>query len=150
MGKTADIAESRFTGDGFACSQAVFSAFAEEAGLDLRTALRVASSFGAGMARMGNTCGAVTGALMVLGLRYGREEGGDTAAKERNYRLAREFMKRFRERFGDTVCRDLLGFDPGSDEGRRRFAEEPEVLERCAGYVRGAAEILEDIIEREG
>jgi len=146
MGKTAETAEKRFI-EGFSCSQSVFSAFAEAEGMDLETALRIASSFGAGMARMGNTCGALTGGMMVLGLKYGRTVADDSEAKEKNYRLVHEFVERFNERFEHSMCRDLLGFDPGSPEASQRFKDDPELEKRCSGFVREASEILERIIE---
>lgn len=137
-------AEDRFR-EGYSCAQSVFSAFAEEI-LGREAALRTASSFGAGMARRGDTCGAVTGALMVLGLLYGRVEADDEEAKELNYLLANRLIDRFEEKAGSRVCRELVGFDPGSEEGRRRFREDPELMERCTGYVREAAAILSRII----
>jgi C_GCAxxG_C_C family probable redox protein len=137
-------AEDRFR-EGFSCAQSVFSAFAEEI-LGREAALRTASSFGAGMARRGDTCGAVTGALMVLGLLYGRTEAEDTDAKELNYLLANRFIDRFEASKGSRICRELLGFDPGSEEGRRRLREDPELGDRCTGYVREAAAILAGII----
>jgi C_GCAxxG_C_C family probable redox protein len=148
MGRIAETAEKRFL-EGFSCSQAVFSAFAEAEGLNRETALRIASSFGAGMARMGNTCGAVTGGMMVLGLKFGRTIADDTDAKERNYRLVSEFVERFNEKFETPVCRDLLGFDPGSPGASQRFKDDPELEKQCAGYVREAALSLEEIIEKE-
>ncbi len=98
---------------------------------------------------MGDTCGAVTGGMMVLGLKFGRTVADDTEAKEKNYRLVHEFVERFRGRFEHSLCRDLLGFDPGLPEASQRFKDDRELEKRCAGYVREAAEILEDIIERE-
>jgi C_GCAxxG_C_C family probable redox protein len=148
MGKTADTAEKRFI-EGYSCSQSVFSAFAEAEGIDLELALGISTSFGAGMARLGDTCGAVTGGLMALGLKFPRLAAEDEEAKEKNYRLVHEFVERFNERFEHGMCRDLLGFDPGSPEASQRFADEPELMKRCAGFVREAAEIIEEIIERE-
>jgi C_GCAxxG_C_C family probable redox protein len=148
MGRIAETAEKRFI-EGFSCSQSVFSAFAEAEGIDLETALRIASSFGAGMARMGDTCGAVTGGMMVLGLKYGRAVANDDEAKEKNYRLVHEFVDRFNKRFEHSICRDLLGFDPGSPEASQRFKDDPELERRCAGFVREAAEIIEEITARE-
>lgn len=148
MGKIAETAEKRFI-EGFSCSQAVFSAFAEAEGIDLETALRIASSFGAGMAQMGETCGALTGGMMVLGLKFGRVVADDKAAKEKNYRLVHEFVEKFNKRFENCNCRDLLGFDPGTPEASQRFANEPELKKQCSGFVRDAAEMLEEIIERE-
>jgi len=148
MGKIAQTAEERFV-EGFSCSQAVFSAFAEAEGIDLETALRIASSFGAGMAQMGDTCGALTGGMMVLGLKFGRVVADDTDSKENNYRLVREFVDRFNKRFESCACRDLLGFEPSAPEASQRFKDEPELEKRCAGFVREASEILEKIIEKE-
>jgi len=148
MGKIAETAEKRFI-EGFSCSQSVFSAFAEAEGMDLETALSISTSFGAGMARLGDTCGAITGGMMALGLKFGRTVADDTDAKEKNYRLVHEFVEEFNKRFEKTDCRDLLGFDPDSPEASQRFANEQELEKRCAGFVREAAEILEDIIEAE-
>ncbi len=148
MGKTTETAEKRFL-EGFSCSQAVFSAFAEAAGIDLETALKISSSFGAGMARMGDTCGALTGGMIVLGLKFGRIVADDTEAKEKNYRLVHEFVEEFNRRFEKADCRDLLGFDPGSPEASQRFANEPELKKKCSGFVREASEIIEEIISRE-
>ncbi|MCJ7610636.1 MAG: C-GCAxxG-C-C family protein, partial [Candidatus Aminicenantes bacterium] len=85
---------------GYNCSQAVLAAFAPRLGLERDKAFRLAQSFGAGLARLGETCGAVTGALMVIGLKYGKVRAKDEAAKEKTYRLVREFMDRFRSRHG--------------------------------------------------
>ncbi len=148
MGNIAETAEKRFI-EGFSCSQAVFSAFAEAGSIDLETALRIASSFGAGMARMGDTCGAITGGMMVLGLKFGRIVPDDSDAKEMNYQLVHEFVEEFNRRFEKADCRDLLGFDPGTPEASQRFKNEPELQKRCAGFVREASEIIEEIIERE-
>jgi len=148
MGKIAETAEKRFI-EGFSCSQSVFSAFAEVEGMDLETALSISASFGAGMARMGDTCGALTGGMMALGLKFGRIVADDTDAKEKNYRLVLEFVERFKERFEHGMCRDLLGFDPGSPEASQRFANDPELKRQCTGFVREASAILEKIVERE-
>ena len=148
MGKIAETAEKRFI-EGFSCSQSVFSAFAEAEGMDMEIALRVASSFGAGMARLGDTCGAITGGMMFLGLKFPRLVADDAEAKEKNYRLVHEFVKRFKEMNESSMCRDLLGFDPGIPEASQRFTNEPELETRCAGFVREASEILEEIIEIE-
>jgi C_GCAxxG_C_C family probable redox protein len=136
-----DAAHSAFS-DGFSCSQAILSSFSEGLGLDRTTALRISSAFGGGIAGRGLTCGAVTGALMVIGLRHGRIRAEDTASKEKTYELSREFIRRFTERHGSTVCRDLLGVDISTPEGKQRASDEGLSETRCPAYVRSAAEIL--------
>jgi C_GCAxxG_C_C family probable redox protein len=98
------------------------------------------------MARMGRTCGAVTGALMVIGLRYGRTEAEDDETKERCYHLAREFVEQFRARNGSITCEELLGHDIGIAEERERAREKGLFDTLCPGLVRDAAEIVESII----
>lgn len=129
--------------EGFSCSQAVLAAYCEDFGLDRDTAMKVACGFGAGMGRLGGTCGAVTGAYMVIGLKYGKFRAEDAEAKEKTYELVREFDRMFRERHGATACRELIGVS---------FADgDPDVIAEklatcCPGYVEDAADILADIL----
>jgi C_GCAxxG_C_C family probable redox protein len=102
---------------GVNCSQAVLSTYCEQFGLAKEAALRLAAGFGGGMGRMGDTCGAVTGAFMVLGLKYGPVEATDQQAKETVYERVRELARRFEARNGTTVCRDLIQCDIGTSEG---------------------------------
>ena len=96
---------------GHACSQAILTAYGPTLGLDETLALKIACPFGGGMARMGGTCGAVTGAFMVIGLKHGRVSATDEQAKEKTYEIVREFVERFTSRNGSMVCRELLGYD---------------------------------------
>jgi len=139
-----DTALSRFAA-GFNCSQAVLSVYAGQFGLDDEAALKIASGFGGGMGRMAGTCGAVTGAFMVLGLRYG-QASSDAEAKEAIYFRIREFADRFQARNGSLLCRDLLGCDISSPEGLRRARNEKLPATLCPKFVRDAAEILEEIL----
>jgi C_GCAxxG_C_C family probable redox protein len=131
---------------GFNCSQAVLSAFAAELGLDREAGLRVAAAFGGGMGRMGGTCGAVTGALMALGLKYGQTVPEDKEAKERTYALAREFVARFQARHGSTICRELLGYDVSTPEGMQAVREKGLHDSVCVGLVGDSAEIVEQML----
>lgn len=137
---------SDFFNEGFNCSQAVFAAFAPELGLDRTIALKIASSFGGGMAQMGEVCGAVTGAFMALGLGYGRTKVDDLAAKELNYEKVAEFVSRFKAFHGSIFCRDILGADMSTPEGRLRIKEGNLVKLRCPGLVEDAARILMKIL----
>jgi len=136
-----DRAVSRFE-EGFSCSQAVLATYGPQFGLDRETALRVAGPFGGGMARMGETCGAVTGALMAIGLRYAKTEADDDEAKEVCYDCVREFVARFKARNGSVRCRELLGCDIGTPEGRRRAVAQELFTTLCPRLVRDAAEIV--------
>ena len=96
--------------EGLSCSQAIMAAYGPTVGLDRDTAIKIASGFGGGMGRMAETCGVVTGAFMVLGLKHGAATA-DREAKEAIYALVREFAARFKAIHGSIVCRDLLGCD---------------------------------------
>ncbi len=133
--------------EGFSCSQAVLASFAGDSGLPRDLALKLSQPFGAGIAKMADWCGAVTGAFLVIGLKFGRVLASDTEARDRTYILVREFTERFKKRNGGkTSCRDLLGCDIGTPEGLQQ-AETMKLHERlCEGFVRDACEILEDLI----
>jgi len=109
--------------EAFSCSQAVFASYAPSMGVDRETALRAAGAFGGGMGRMGETCGAVTGAFMLIGLKYGQTKAGDGNAKDRTYQLVREFVERFKARNRSILCRELLGVHIGTPEGSRAFKD---------------------------
>lgn len=132
--------------EGFNCSQAIFASYASEQGLNRETALKLSGTLGGGMARMGEVCGAVTGAFLVIGLKYGSSDAKDESAKEKSYKLVREFTTRFINRNEVLTCRELLGYNL-LDPGEREEVFAPGLLEsRCCGFVRDAAEILEEIL----
>jgi C_GCAxxG_C_C family probable redox protein len=133
-------------GEGFNCSQAVLSALAPDLGLDRETALRVAGAFGAGIARMGQTCGAVSGALMVLGLKHGQTQAEDKPAKEEMYALAREFMVRFEVRNGSILCQELLAYDISTPEGMQLIKDKGLFTSLCPRLVSNAVEIVEQLL----
>jgi C_GCAxxG_C_C family probable redox protein len=131
----------------FACSQSVFAAFADPAEIPRETALRVAAGFGGGFGRTGEACGAVTGAIMALGLRHcGRPAELDPLGKEQAYPAVREFLARFKARHGAIVCRELLGCDLGVPEELQRARDLGLFKSRCPAFVRTAAEILEELL----
>ena len=133
---------ARFAG-GLLCSHAILMTYGREAGMDEQSALRIARPFGSGMGRTAEMCGAVTGAIMVLGLyEQGQEE---KQAKEDVYRRVQEFGRRFREQNGSLNCGELLGCHLGSAEGQACFRSEG-LLKKCQKYVSDAAEILEELI----
>jgi C_GCAxxG_C_C family probable redox protein len=131
---------------GYSCSQAVLSAYSEEFGMDKEQALRVSGAFGAGMGRLCETCGAVTGAFMVLGLKYGKVKAEDEPAKEKSYAMVKEFVKEFKAMNGSIVCRELLGCDMGTPEGMKYAKENRLASTKCPKYVRDAAGIVERLL----
>ncbi len=142
MSEQAEAAVSVFLSD-FNCSQGVFSAFAEQFGLDKKLALRLASPFGGGLARQGEVCGAVSGALLVLGL----ARGTDTPrSKEEIYRLSQELLRTFKEKHGSILCRELIGCDMSTPEGHQAAAEKGVFRSLCPMLVRDAADIVEELV----
>jgi C_GCAxxG_C_C family probable redox protein len=115
-------------------------------GLDREHALRVAGAFGGGMARMGETCGAVTGAFMVIGLKYGKTKAEDDTARDRTYELVDEFVTRFKDRHGSIICKELLGYDLSNPQEREAAKEKGLFDTLCPQLVRHATEILEEIL----
>jgi C_GCAxxG_C_C family probable redox protein len=132
--------------DGFSCSQAVLSTYGAQFGLDRDRALKVAGAFGGGMGHMGETCGAVTGALMVIGLKYGQTRVEDKEAKKKTYRLVKEFVEKFSARNGSINCTELLGCDLSTPDGMQRANEQNLFTTRCPKFVQDAAEILEELL----
>ncbi|MCX6031403.1 MAG: C-GCAxxG-C-C family protein [Chloroflexi bacterium] len=140
-----DLAASCFR-EGFSCSQAVFSAFAPDLGLEREMALRVAGAFGGGMARLGETCGAVTGALMVIGLKHGQISPEDKPAKDKTYALARAFAEQFVAQHGSLRCPELLGCHIGTAEGMQLAKDKGLFVSLCPKLVSDAAEIVERLL----
>lgn len=132
--------------EGFSCSQAVFSVFAEQFGMDKETAFKIAGAFGGGMAQMGETCGAVTGALMVLGLKYGRINANDLETKEKLYGAVKDFVEKFKLQNGTIVCRELIGYDISTQEGRHNATQQNLFKTICPKLVTLSVEYLEEIL----
>jgi C_GCAxxG_C_C family probable redox protein len=131
---------------GCSCSQALLAAYGDRFGLEREVALRIAAGFGGGMGRMAGTCGAVTGAFMLIGLKYGGATTEDRQAKERTYEAVREFTKRFISRHDSLVCRELLGCDISTPDGFQLAKEQKLAAAICARLVRDAAQIVEEMI----
>jgi C_GCAxxG_C_C family probable redox protein len=115
--------------------------------LEREQALRLAAGLGGGMGRMGRTCGAVTGAFLVIGLEHGGTTAADKEAKERTYGTVRTFAERFEERHGSTRCRDLLECNINEAEEYARAQREGLFKSRCPGLVQSAGELLDELLE---
>ena len=139
-------AEKQFD-KGFSCAPAVLSAYSEQFGLGKELALKIACGFGGGIGRMGRTCGAVTGAVMVIGLKHGQTNTADEASRRETHKLVKEFIDRFTALHGSVECRELIGYDLSNPAGLKSARESRVFENRCRVFVRDAARILEDILE---
>ncbi len=134
-------------GQSYNCAQSVLYAFCEDLHLDPEVALKLACSFGGGMARKQEVCGAVSGGLMVLGLKYGRGANDDRRVTEATYTKARDLMNRFEEKHGSYLCRHLIeGCDLMTEEGQKTFKEKG-FQKMCTEYVQAVVGILEQILK---
>jgi len=146
LNNNSELAVDKFRKSNFSCAQAVLSTLAPQLGLDEEKSLKVAGAFGGGMAYMAETCGAVTASFMVIGLKYGMADSSRIEDKYKTYDLVHEFVKRFTERNGSIVCRDILGVDLSKPGEKDRANAQNLFEEKCTGFVSDAVEILEDIL----
>ena len=141
----ADRAESLFK-DGYNCAQSVFAAFHDQLGIEQDTALKIASSFGGGMGRLREVCGALTGLFMASGMKYGYLDPDDLEGKTRQYQLVQDFAKRFCDEYHSILCRDLLQLDEKISDPTPEVRTAAYYQRRpCAEYVRFAAGLLENM-----
>ena len=133
--------------EGYNCSQAVLGAFCDECGMDFETAMKLSSSFGGGMGRLREVCGAVSGMFMVAGVLYGYDDPKDYEAKKVHYERIQQLAKEYELRNGSIVCRQLLGLGEGKDVPTPEKRTEEYYKKRpCAELVGMAAAIMEQYI----
>ena len=128
----------------FNCAQAVFASFSKEFGIDEKQALKIGGCFGSGM-RKGEVCGACTGALMALGLKYGQSEVGDADSKLKSDDVCVKFLEEFESKNGSYICNELLGCDISTTEGVKYAMEHNCFADICPKMVASAVKILEDM-----
>ena len=135
--------------EGLVCSQAILSVYGHGLGMDRETALKLAAGFGGGMAASGQTCGAVTGALMVIGLSMGHVSPDDKVSKANTYGAVVRFMDEFRKVHGSVNCTELLGHDLGNPEEFIKVKESGLFKTLCPRLVESASRILERVLDAE-
>lgn len=147
MSKRIDTAQMLFQ-KGYNCSQAVFAAFSDLYGLDQDTALKLSSSFGGGLGRMREVCGAVSGMCMIAGLETGSSKEKDTEGKKYNYEVVRKLSEEFRKTNGSIICRELLGLEPAAEipVTPQERTETYYKKRPCGQLVADAAEIIEEVL----
>jgi C_GCAxxG_C_C family probable redox protein len=142
-----EVAMEKFLA-GYNCAQSVLYAYGPGLGLDGETSLKAATGLGAGMGRRGEVCGALTGGILVLGLKYGRGARQDRSATEVTYQKTLELMAQFEKRHGSCSCRVLLeGCDLRTAEGQQFFKERDLLRKTCIGCVLSVVESLEQLVD---
>lgn len=131
---------------GYHCSQALFGAFANDLGIDLKTAFKISTCFGGGM-RQGDTCGCITAAMLVLGMTLGFYDAQDKEQEIYGNKKTDEFVKRFLQKMdGDVSCRDILGKDISKPEGLAAIRKEGLILKKCPRAINISIELLEEML----
>lgn len=128
--KAIELHDKRFN-----CCQAVACAFAEEIGMDEATLFKIGEGFGLGMGCMDGTCGALSGAIMLAGLKNSDGNLDAPATKADTYKISKEILNRFREKCGGTICRELKGVDTG------------KLLCTCPDCITNAVEVVEEVLK---
>jgi C_GCAxxG_C_C family probable redox protein len=144
--KPEEIASERFRG-GFNCAESVLLALSEVQGVESPLIPRMATGLGAGLAQNCEVCGALIGATLALGIRYGREDGKDQETKQALYAKVQALVARFREQFGSSNCRELTGCDLSKPEEVARFKEENIHWTVCPKMVEFAAAEAHKLLE---
>lgn len=145
-----DVLAGELFRKGYNCSQAVLLAFSDITGLDQRTALAVSSSFGGGMGRLREVCGAVSGAFMVAGLLWGGYDPNHRDAKAEHYKLIQRLAARLKEENGSIICRELLGLPGASAPVPEERTADYYRRRPCEAYIRTAARIIDEEIKSRG
>ncbi|MFX0066079.1 MAG: C-GCAxxG-C-C family protein [Candidatus Hermodarchaeota archaeon] len=141
----SDKVKKLFSEKNYTCSQAIFAVYGEQLGLgkvDHDTCLKIASAFSGGIARTGNVCGALTGALMALGLKYGGVKRED---QEKVNDVAGKLLNEFKALNGSIICRELINHDLITDEDLKQ-AFKKEVFKNCPKYVENVSMMLEKLL----
>jgi C_GCAxxG_C_C family probable redox protein len=133
--------------EGYNCAQSVFYCFCDDLGFDKNTALKISTGFGGGMGRKEEVCGAVSGGIIVLGMKHGRGEKDGRAATELTYQKTRELMDRFAVEHGTFICRKLLGGCELTTQEGQKYLKENDLLNKvCKPCVESVVQILEKML----
>ena len=129
---------------GYNCAQSVFCAHCEKFGIDFETGLKLASSFGGGMGRMREVCGAVSAIFMLIGLKEGYTSFDDDKAKEKHYAKIQDMANKFKNKFGSIICRELLNLENGENTLPKPTKRTPEFYQTrpCEQFIKFASELI--------
>lgn len=135
-------------GAGYNCAQSVAIAYSPGYGVPSATMARIATAFGGGVSRSDSICGAVSGALMILGLHLGTDNQPDSTAKAKTYALGEEFVAEFTKRYGSVQCTSLVGYNLSVAKERKAASESGAFQTICSKVVENACELLEEYLDR--
>ena len=131
---------------GYNCAQAIIKAYAEDVGMKAEDAIRMAAVLGGGVGRNGHICGAVSGAALIIGMKFGTTDPSDFQTKEKAYNKANELLERFRAVNNSVLCKELIQYDMKNPEELKKARAAGIFQKKCPLFVASAGQILESII----
>jgi C_GCAxxG_C_C family probable redox protein len=146
MKTKAEISVDIFS-KGFNCAQAVLTSHCEEYNLSDDIGKKISCGFGGGMGHIGGICGAVTGGIMLIGLKYGKSKDSDNESKEKTYKLVKEYTGKFKNEFDSINCTELVKYDLTKEEEIVKARNAGVFKEICPLLVKRSVELIEEIIE---
>jgi C_GCAxxG_C_C family probable redox protein len=137
---------SEYMKKGYNCAQSVIKAYAGDVGMNEEDGVKMASVLGGGIGRTGHICGAVSGAALVIGMKFGSTDNTNIHSRDKAYQKAKELLEKFAAQNKSVLCKDLLGYDISTKEGLKQARESGVMAQKCPLFVLSAAKILESII----
>lgn len=127
--------------EGYNCAQSVLCTYCDDLGIDCETALKMSSSFGGGMGRLREVCGAVSMMFLIAGFKHGYIESNNDEAKAKHYALIQKLAEEFKQKHGTIICRELLGINDNSPVPSKR-TEQYYASRPCEEFIKTAVEII--------
>jgi C_GCAxxG_C_C family probable redox protein len=132
---------------GYNCSQAIVKTYAADVGLNEEEIVKIASVLGGGIGRTGHVCGAVSGAALIIGAKFGSTDNTKLESKDKAYQKGRELLERFAAENKSILCSEILGYDISSKEDLMKARQSGVFIQKCPNFVASAARILESLLE---
>ncbi len=135
--------------DGCSCAQAVLTTYSDKYGLDVEQSMKMTAGLAGGIGKMGQTCGTITGSVLVIGLEKNSGKPHDHESKEKTMQAIHQFTEQFEKKHGSLVCKELLGSDLSQPDGYRQARDSGAFKERCPNFVATSVELLEELLNAE-
>jgi C_GCAxxG_C_C family probable redox protein len=137
-----------FLNKGYRCSEAVLKVYGKSFGLEEELAVKMGCALGGGLGGSGDTCGAIVGSILIIGLKFGRINNIDSNTKSQIDEMVREYIFNFKKIHKSINCSNMIGFDRSSESGRKQAIESGVIKKLCPRYVKDAAILLEQILNK--